>query len=80
MSLAKHEVGRRKKSGAPLARQGRIENRCGALDFGRENGDYSVGSIDRRDISDPALHRPSRRDRIFWVACRRRGTCLRPAG
>lgn len=31
---------------------GRINRWCGSLDFGLENGAYSMGYINRRDIAD----------------------------
>ena len=52
VSLAKHEVRKKKNSIALHPGYGRINMWCGALDYEVENGVYSVGPINRRDIAD----------------------------
>lgn len=52
ISLAKHEVRRKKGSVALRPGYGRINKWCGALDYELENGRYSMGYINRRDIAD----------------------------
>jgi hypothetical protein len=52
VSLAKHEVRGRHGSVALAPGYGRINRWCGALDFELENGRYSFGYINRRDIAD----------------------------
>ena len=52
ISLAKHEVRRKKGSVALRPGYGRINQWCGALDYEIENGRYSLGNINRRDIAD----------------------------
>jgi len=50
--LAKHEVWNKGKSVALRPGYGRINSWCGALDYEIENGIYSMGNINRRDIAD----------------------------
>lgn len=52
ISLAKHEVRKKKGSVALHPGYGRINRWCGALDYEIENGRYSIGDINRRDIAD----------------------------
>jgi hypothetical protein len=52
VSLAKHEVRGRKGSVALAPGYGRINQWCGSLDYELENGQYSMGYINRRDIAD----------------------------
>jgi hypothetical protein len=52
ISLAKHEVRKRKGSVALRPGYGWINSWCGALDYEIENGRYSMGNINRRDIAD----------------------------
>lgn len=52
ISLAKHEVRKKKGSVALRPGYGRINRWCGALDFEIQNGRYSIGDINRRDIAD----------------------------
>ena len=52
ISLAKHEVRRKKNAIAVQPGYGRINNWCGALDYEVGNGFYSIGPINRRDIAD----------------------------
>jgi hypothetical protein len=52
IALAKHEVKGRDNSKALNPGYGRINMHCGALDYEMENGKYSVGMINRRDIAD----------------------------
>lgn len=52
IALAKHEVKGRDSSKALYPGYGRINVHCGALDYEMENGKYSVGLINRRDIAD----------------------------
>jgi len=52
ISLAKHEVRKRKNSVALRPGYGWINRWCGALDYEIEDGRYSMGDINRRDIAD----------------------------
>lgn len=52
ISLAKHEVRKKKNSVALYPGYGRINSSCGALDYDIENGVYSIGDINHRDIAD----------------------------
>lgn len=52
VSLAKHEVRGREGSIAFTPGYGRINRSCGALDYELENGSYSMGYVNRRDIAD----------------------------
>ena len=52
ISLAKHEVRKKDNSVALRPGYGRINSWCGALDYEIENGIYSMGTINRRDIAD----------------------------
>lgn len=52
VSLAKHEVRRKRNSVALVPGYGRINRWCGALDYELENSVYSMGYINRRDIAD----------------------------
>ena len=52
VSLAKHEVRGRGGSVALVPGYGRINQWCGALDYELENGRYSMGYVNRRDIAD----------------------------
>ena len=52
VSLAKHEVRKKKGSVALRPSYGRINKWCGSLDYELENGRYSMGEINRRDIAD----------------------------
>lgn len=50
--LAKHEVSGNAKQVALTPDYGHINNWCGSLDFEMENGKYSMGYINRRDVAD----------------------------
>lgn len=52
ISLAKHQVRHKKNSVALDPGYGRINFRCGALDYELENGVYSMGNINRRDVAE----------------------------
>lgn len=52
VSLAKHEVRGQGGSVALAPGYGRINQWCGALDYELENGRYSMGYVNRRDIAD----------------------------
>ena len=52
ISLAKHEVRQKNNSVALRPGYGRINSWCGALDYEIENGKYSLGYINRRNIAD----------------------------
>lgn len=52
VSLAKHEVRGSRGSIALAPGYGRINRWCGALDYELENGQYSMGYVNRRDIAD----------------------------
>ncbi|WP_114090106.1 hypothetical protein [Thalassospira profundimaris] len=52
VSLAKHEVRGRIGSVALAPGYGRINQWCGALDYELENGRYSMGYVNRREIAD----------------------------
>lgn len=52
MCLAKHEVWKRGGSIALSPGYGRINSWCGSMDYELENGRYSMGYINRRDIAD----------------------------
>jgi hypothetical protein len=52
ISLAKHELRRQSGSVALAPGHGRINQWCGSLDYELENGQYSMGYINRRDIAD----------------------------
>lgn len=52
VSLARHEVSGNPKRAALMPGYGRINTWCGSLDFELENGKYSMGYINRRDIAD----------------------------
>lgn len=52
ISLAKHEVSKKSGSVALYPGYGRINSWCGSLDYDLENGQYSMGTINRRDIAD----------------------------
>lgn len=52
ISLAKHEVRGKAKSAALMPGYGRINSWCGALDYELENGRYSMGYVNRRDVAD----------------------------
>ncbi|RBB35704.1 hypothetical protein DPV79_27180 [Burkholderia reimsis] len=56
VSLAKHEVSGNPKQAALMPGYGRINNWCGSLDFELENGKYSTGYINRRDVADSIRH------------------------
>lgn len=56
VSLAKHEVSGNPKQAALMPGYGRINNWCGSLDFELENGKYSMGYINRRDVADSIRH------------------------
>ncbi|WP_009909941.1 hypothetical protein [Burkholderia thailandensis] len=56
VSLAKHEVSGSPKQAALMPGYGRINNWCGSLDFELENGKYSMGYINRRDVADSIRH------------------------
>ena len=50
--LAKHEVRKKKDSVALRPGYGWINSWCGALDYEIEDGRYSMGNINRREIAD----------------------------
>lgn len=52
VSLAKHEVRRKGGSVALRPGYGRINYMCGALDYELEIGQYSLGTMSRRDVAD----------------------------
>ncbi|WP_146132768.1 hypothetical protein [Hasllibacter halocynthiae] len=52
MSLAKHEVRRQSGSVALRPGYGRINYFCGSLDYELENGRYSIGTLNRRNVAD----------------------------
>ena len=52
VSLAKHEIWKKSNSVALRPGQGRINPWCGSIDYELENGAYSLGMINRRDIAD----------------------------
>lgn len=52
ITLAKHEVWQKERSVALRPGYGRINTWCGSLDYELENGRYSMGTINRRDIAD----------------------------
>ncbi len=52
VTLAKHEVWKKNNSVALRPGQGRINPWCGSIDYELENGAYSLGMINRRDIAD----------------------------
>ncbi len=52
VSLAKHEVKGKRNSIALAPGHGRINQWCGSLDYELENGQYSMGYVNRRDIAD----------------------------
>lgn len=52
IAMAKHEVKGQTNSKALNPGYGRINMDCGALDYELENGKYSVGYINRRQIAD----------------------------
>ena len=52
ISLAKHELRGRDNSVALTPGYGRINQWCGSLDYELENGQYSMGYVNRRDIAD----------------------------
>jgi uncharacterized sporulation protein YeaH/YhbH (DUF444 family) len=56
VSLAKHEVSGRERAAAYFPGYGRINMYCGSLDYELENGKYSMGFINRRDIADELRH------------------------
>ncbi|PVX97667.1 hypothetical protein [Paraburkholderia unamae] len=56
VSLAKHEVSGNPKQAALMPGYGRINTWCGSLDFELENGKYSMGYINRRDVADSIRH------------------------
>lgn len=56
VALAKHEVSGNPKQAAFMPGYGRINNWCGSLDFELENGKYSMGYINRRDVADSIRH------------------------
>ena len=51
VSLAKHEMRRKRNAVAAQPGYGRINRWCGALDYEVENGVYSVGPINSSGIS-----------------------------
>jgi hypothetical protein len=59
ISLAKHEVPKQNKSVAFQPGYGRINSCCGSLEYEMENGDVSLGTINRRDIADELRALPS---------------------
>lgn len=59
VSLAKHEVSGKAKLLAIAPGYGRINSLCGALDYELNNGRYSLGHINRRDIADSLRTIPS---------------------
>jgi hypothetical protein len=52
VSMAKHEVSGQPKRAARQPGYGRINMWCGSLDYELENGRYTMGYINRRDIAD----------------------------
>ncbi len=56
VALAKHEVSGNPNQAALMPGYGRINNWCGSLDFELENGKYSMGYINRRDVADSIRH------------------------
>jgi hypothetical protein len=52
VAIAKHVVSGKEKTPALWPVAGRINKWCGALDYDLENGNYSMGTISRRDIAD----------------------------
>jgi hypothetical protein len=52
VSIAKHEVRGRPKSVALMPTYGRINQRCGSLDYELAHESVSMGTISRRDIAD----------------------------
>ncbi len=52
ISLAKHELRGRGNSVALTPGYGRINQWCGSLDYELENGQHSMGYVNRRDIAD----------------------------
>ena len=60
VSLAKHEVRRQKNSIALYPGYGRINRRCGALDYEIETGGDCLGTINRRDIAEEIRALPDR--------------------
>ncbi|MDY0748747.1 hypothetical protein SNE35_29885 [Paucibacter sp. R3-3] len=52
IAMAKHEVKGVNNSKAMYPGYGRINMYCGSLDYELENGKYSTGTINRRDIAD----------------------------
>lgn len=52
VSLAKHELRGKRSSVALMPGYGRINRWCGSLDYELENGLYSMGTINRRNIAD----------------------------
>ncbi len=52
MALAKHEVRRQSGSVALRPGYGRINYFCGSLDYELENGRYSIGTLNRRNVAD----------------------------
>ncbi|MDE2881407.1 MAG: hypothetical protein OXP70_06105 [Acidobacteriota bacterium] len=61
VSLAKHEVRRKKNSVALHPGYGRINPQCGALDYEIEVGGSSLGTINRRDIAEDMRALPGAR-------------------
>ena len=56
ISLAKHEISKQRNSSALRPGYGRINIWCGSLDYELENGIYTMGVINRRDIADSIRH------------------------
>ena len=56
VSIAKHEVRGKEKAAAMMPGYGRINSWCGSLDYDLENGRYSMGFINRRDIAESIRH------------------------
>ncbi len=52
IAMAKHEVKGNNNSKARYPGYGRINMHCGSLDYELENGKYSFGTINRRQIAD----------------------------
>lgn len=52
VSLAKHEVSGKAKMPAIAPGYGRINMRCGALDYELNNGRYIIDYLNRRDLAD----------------------------
>lgn len=52
ISIAKHEIRGKAKQAALMPGYGRINMWCGSLDYELENGHYSMGYINRRDVAD----------------------------